>query len=108
MTAAVACSRKKTPGPPVPWMIKAIVLGLEFENAGHQPRGTWNASILNEGVGEHVRTRFHVRVLRPKALRPVKLRTLKIRTERRKLVSSAGPFFEKSELFLKVRSSRLT
>jgi hypothetical protein len=29
---------------------------------------------------------------------PVKLRTIEIRTERRKLVSSAGPVFEKSEL----------
>src|SRR5229473_1449901 len=48
----------------------------------------------NEGVGEHVRTRFHLGIRSP-----VKLRTLKIRTERRKLVSSAGPVFEKSEPF---------
>jgi hypothetical protein len=43
-----------------------------------------------------------------RAWKPVKLRTARIRTERRKLVSSAGPIFGKSELFSKMRSSRLT
>ena len=43
-----------------------------------------------------------------RAWKPVKLRTARIRTERRKLVSSAGTILEKSELFSKMRSSRLT
>jgi hypothetical protein len=56
-------------------------------------RGTSRAGSENEGVGEHVRTRFHLR-----RRSPVKLRT-KIRTERRKLVSSAGAVFRQSEPF---------
>jgi len=62
---------------------------LENQDAGMSSSGTGN-----EGVGEHVRTRFHLGIRSP-----VKLRTSEIRTERRKLVSSAGPVFEKSELF---------
>jgi len=42
----------------------------------------------NEGVGEHVRTRFHVG---PKAAREIAELLAENRTERRKLVSSAGP-----------------
>ena len=42
----------------------------------------------NEGVGEHVRTRFHIG---PKAACEIAELTLENRTERRKLVSSAGP-----------------
>jgi hypothetical protein len=63
------------------------------ENAGHVP-GWWN-----EGVGEHVRTRFRPGLGPGEIAEPVG-----IRNERRKLVSSAGPVFEK----LKIRSSRLT
>jgi hypothetical protein len=40
-------------------------------------------------------------------LSPVKLRTARIRTERRKLVSSAGPGFERANSW-EIRSSRLT
>jgi hypothetical protein len=43
----------------------------------------------NEGVGEHVRTRFHLGL---KIAGEIADR--KIRTERRKLISSAGPVFE--------------
>jgi hypothetical protein len=60
---------------------------LENQSAGIISSGTGN-----EGVGEHVRTRFHLGLESP-----VKLRTSEIRTERRKLVSSAGPVFETSE-----------
>ena len=50
----------------------------------NRPRG-------NEGVGEHVRTRFHI------GLGPVKLRVVKdTRTERRKPVSSAGPVLKEA------------
>ncbi|RXG91216.1 hypothetical protein EAS62_26315 [Bradyrhizobium zhanjiangense] len=42
----------------------------------------------NEGVGEHVRTRFHVG---PKAACEIAEPLEENRTERRKLVSSAGP-----------------
>jgi hypothetical protein len=42
----------------------------------------------NEGVGEHVRTRFHVG---PKAACEIAELLTENRTERRKLVSSAGP-----------------
>jgi len=42
----------------------------------------------NEGVGEHVRTRFHVG---PKAACEIAELYEETRTERRKLVSSAGP-----------------
>lgn len=42
----------------------------------------------NEGVGEHVRTRFH---FGPKASREIAELLPENRTERRKLVSSAGP-----------------
>ena len=42
----------------------------------------------NEGVGEHVRTRFH---FGPKAAREIAEPFEENRTERRKLVSSAGP-----------------
>ncbi len=54
----------------------------------------------NEGVGEHVRTRFHLGE-RP----PVKLRTTAIRTERRKPVSPAGPV-SKCQLFIRERTLR--
>jgi hypothetical protein len=60
---------------------------------------------LNEGVGEHVRTRFQSGCKDAKALEaleplnPPKLRTLGTRTERRKCISSAGPAFEKIALF---------
>src|ERR1700694_3842455 len=54
----------------------------------------------NEGVGEHVRTRFHFLSLQPVgALKQVKLRTAGIHTERRKPVSSAGPAFERASSF---------
>jgi hypothetical protein len=46
------------------------------------------AGLGNEGVGEHVRTRFHL------GLKTAgEIADLEIRTERRKLVSSAGPAF---------------
>ena len=61
---------------------KHRVLGAAREPGRHS---------VNEGVGEHVRTRFHLG-----KRSPVKLRTLEIRTERRKLVSSAGPVFERA------------
>ena len=51
---------------------------------------------VNEGVGEHVRTRSHLR-----ALGPGEIADPKIRTERRKLVSSAGPVFERASSFEK-------
>jgi hypothetical protein len=64
-----------------------ISVSLENQkNAEHHQR-----ALANEGVGEHVRTRFHSKALK---IGPAKLRT-KIRTERRKLVSSAGPLFSK-------------
>ena len=57
--------------------------------AGADGAGRWN-----EGVGEHVRTRFHFG-----AFAPVKLRTpQEIRTERRKPVSSAGSVWEELAL----------
>jgi len=50
------------------------------------------AAQKNEGVGEHVRTRFHLGALRP----PGEIADHEIRTERRKLVSSAGPVSKKA------------
>jgi hypothetical protein len=44
----------------------------------------------NEGVGEHVRTRFH---FDREATREIAEPANRTRTERRKLVSSAGPDF---------------
>ena len=75
----------------------SIVMGsdsdLEIMREAGKALPAWN-----EGVGEHVRTRFH----RPSgnwAVGPVKLRTaVGIRTERRKPVSSAGPAFDGREL----------
>jgi hypothetical protein len=46
----------------------------------------------NEGVGEHVKTRF-----RP-GFGPGEIAEQRFRTERRKLVSSAGPVLEKRTL----------
>ena len=46
----------------------------------------------NEGVGEHVRTRFQ------SGLWPGEIADRKIRTERRKPVSSAGPFLRERTL----------
>ena len=46
----------------------------------------------NEGVGEHVRTRFQ------SGLWPGAIADRKIRTERRKPVSSAGPFLRERTL----------
>jgi hypothetical protein len=43
-----------------------------------------------------------------KACEPGEIADLKIRTERRKSVSSAGPFFGKERTLQKIRSSRLT
>src|SRR5260370_38981330 len=63
-----------------------------MEILGNQSAGISSSGTGNEGVGEHVRTRFHLGFGSP-----VKLRTSEIRTERRKLVSSAGPVFEMSE-----------
>ncbi|WP_156944280.1 hypothetical protein [Bradyrhizobium sp. Ec3.3] len=55
---------------------------LRNENAGEDP------GYSNEGVGEHVRTRFHFgREATHEIAEPLKAN----RTERRKLVSSAGP-----------------
>ena len=48
----------------------------------------------NEGVGEHVRTRFHDG---PKAACEIAELLAENRTERRKLVSSAGPQTERSD-----------
>jgi hypothetical protein len=53
----------------------------------------------NEGVGEHVRTRFHFG-----ALGPVKLRGKDTRTERRKPVPSAGPVLKERTLLLEERT----
>ena len=57
-------------------------------NAGNTPASE------NEGVGEHVRTRFHVD---PKAACEIAEPENRHRTERRKLVSSAGPRKERSD-----------
>lgn len=54
-------------------------------NAGNTPASG------NEGVGEHVRTRFQIG---PKAVCGIADPYLGSRTERRKLVSSAGPDFD--------------
>ncbi|WP_284262977.1 hypothetical protein [Bradyrhizobium iriomotense] len=55
---------------------------LGNENAGE------DSGYSNEGVGEHVRTRFHFgRKATHEIAEPIKAN----RTERRKLVSSAGP-----------------
>jgi hypothetical protein len=80
---------------------------VDVEGLGRQRRAKASPA-LNEGVGEHVRTRFHFELCSPWTLKPVKLQIVQIRTERRKSVSSAGPSFFKSELFSKLRSSRLT
>jgi hypothetical protein len=53
-------------------------------NAGNTPASR------NEGVGEHVRTRFH---FDREATREIAEPENRSRTERRKLVSSAGPGF---------------
>ena len=65
------------------------VLGSEES----ERRASWAAAFRERG---RRRTRQDQISL---GLSPVKLRTERIRTERRKLVSSAGPVFEKSELF---------
>jgi hypothetical protein len=66
--------------------------GLEFGKS--TTPGAGGAGRWNEGVGEHVRTRFHFG-----AFAPVKLRTpQEIRTERRKPVSSAGSVWEELAL----------
>src|SRR5216684_8703492 len=90
------------------------------------PRGTVQAVMQMLGIGESERRallarhgergrrrtrqdQISLKAWRPGwAWKPVKLRTARIRTERRKLVSSAGPIFDQSELFSKMRSSRLT
>jgi hypothetical protein len=58
---------------------------------------------LNEGVGEHVRTRSH----RPE-LRPVKLRTSNDPHRTKKACFFCQTGFWKRERFFEVRSSRLT
>jgi hypothetical protein len=51
----------------------------------------------NEGVGEHVRTRFHLKLKTNGGFEPAgEIADHEIRTERRKPVSSAGPVFERA------------
>jgi hypothetical protein len=59
----------------------------ENQSAGANCAGGWN-----EGVGEHVRTRFHFGALDPGEIAELK----EIRTERRKPVSSAGPILQRA------------
>jgi len=51
----------------------------------------------NEGVGEHVRTRFHLKLKTNRGFGTAgEIADHEIRTERRKPVSSAGPVFERA------------
>ncbi|WP_426615640.1 hypothetical protein [Bradyrhizobium sp. McL0616] len=61
----------------------------QISNVGKGNAGNTPAS-RNEGVGEHVRTRFH---FDREATREIAEPENRSRTERRKLVSSAGPGF---------------
>jgi hypothetical protein len=72
----------------VPWLIRTWFWEKDLNLAPHR---ALSAPAGNEGVGEHVRTRFQP------GLRPGEIANHKIRTERRKPVSSAGPV-SRSEL----------
>jgi hypothetical protein len=65
----------------------AAQLSLETKISGKGNAGDCSG-YLNEGVGEHVRTRFH---FGRKATHEIAEPRMAIRTERRKLVSSTRP-----------------
>jgi hypothetical protein len=71
-------------------------------NLGRAPR-SFGGGVKNEGVGEHVRTKFHMAALRP----PVKLRIMRSAPNEENLFLLPDRF-SKERTLLKERSSRLT
>jgi hypothetical protein len=96
-------SSKINPGPRVPQVIRSTMWG----NLGRAPR-IIGGGAKNEGVGEHVRTRFHLGLKTTRALRPpVKLRIMRSAPNEENLFLLPDRF-SKERTLLKERSSRLT
>jgi hypothetical protein len=70
--------------------------------------GAIGAARGNEGVGEHVRTRFHLRLASRSGLEAGEIADRKDPHRTKKTCFFCRTDFDQSELFSKMRSSRLT